>query len=106
MKKIKEINGVEFKIVCPKERISHLGIASHFKCYDLDDCYDRPSDLKKAIFKGWKMWSCDVEGLHYFGIQIYNCMMFTLSGLYYDMNEDKYYILTITKTRHELMELA
>ena len=103
--KTKEINGVEFKVVCPKTRTSHLGIARYFKCLDLDNCYTRPSVIKKSIFIGWKAWASDVEGLNYFGIQSYNCMIFTLSGLYYDIKEDKYYILTITKTRHELVEL-
>lgn len=104
MKKTKEINGEVFTVIVPKEKMNHESM--YFMSLSLDSCYERPSDIKRSIYESWLRWSYDVEGLTYFGIQSYNCMMFTLSGLYYDIKEDKYYHLYITKTRQELTELA
>ena len=104
MKKTKEINGEVFTVVVPREKMNHESM--YFNCLSLESCYGRPSDAKRSIYESWVRWTSDVEGLSRFGIQSYNCMMFTLSGLYYDIKEEKYYYLYITKTRQELTELA
>ena len=104
MKKTKEINGKVFTVITPRKKLDHNSMIFH--ALNLNSCYDRPSEAKRYIYDRWMRWCLDVEGLSWFGIQSYNCMMFTLSGLYYDIKEDKYYYLYITKTRQELTELA
>lgn len=103
-RRTKEINGEVFTVIVPKEKVTRERIL--FSAHSLDYCYERPSDAKRQIYTKWMKWFFDVEGLSQFGIESYNCMMFTLTGLYYDNKEDKYYRLYISKTRQELTELA
>lgn len=63
---------------------------------DLHDCYKTPSDIKDRIF--WEWWHyvlASFENFSNFGIESYNCMMFTLG---WTTLEGEYYV---TKTRQE-----
>ena len=94
MKKILTIDGRDFTIL----KAQHFN--PYFKRLTLDDCYERPSVYKFDIYNSWMNWGYK-NGVEYFGISSYNCMMFTLSGLYTDNNGQQYYMY-ITKTRQEL----
>lgn len=65
----------------------------------LDDCYQRPSTTKQAIFDSWFDWSCECDKVHGFGIRSYNTNIFTLQG-YVMFNDYSYGIIDITPTHN------
>lgn len=90
MKKFMEVNGRIFEVKKPIEKPS-------FRIRrDLHDCYKTPSDIKDRIFWEWKHYVlASFENVSNFGIESYNCMMFTLG---WTTPEGEYYV---TKTRQE-----
>lgn len=90
MKKYIEINSMIFEIMKPIEKPT-------FKFRkDLHDCYDRPSYIKDRIFWEWKHYvSASFKDFSGFGIESYNCFMFTLG---WNTPQGEYYV---TKTRQE-----
>lgn len=60
------------------------------------DCYERPSEVKKSIERDWRRWFADSPALRHMGVESYNCMMFTLTGVYRIEMMDEEYLLYIT----------
>ena len=58
------------------------------------DCYNRPSRTKEEIYEDWLKWAVDTD-VESFGVCSYNCNFFTLTGLFYN-NDDECYFLKIT----------
>lgn len=75
----------------------------------LDDCYVKPSSLKRDIYVDWDKWlvelaNCGQSGYGYglFTVLSYNVMMFTLGAEVYNKVGELIGYLYITKTRQEL----
>lgn len=99
MTKTMKINGENFKIMKPISSFSLY--TGQFK--DITECYNRPSQIKQAIFDDWVQWSCEAE-CEEFGIVGYNGFMFTLGGLI--VLSGKMYYIYITKTRQEIYPIV
>ena len=72
----------------------------------LDDCYAKPSAIKKAIRNDWFDWYLSVESPKYqlvnMSIQSYNINMFTIRIDVFDTKTYEFIgYIYITKTRHE-----
>lgn len=97
---IMKLGEEEFKIkgVINKEDLKNKTFKGIYQCYD------RPSKTKINIFLEWvsKIYDIDNNFLK-FGIDSYNCNMFTLHSIL-KIDNKKYYI-HITKTRQEIYEV-
>ena len=84
MTKYTEINGEYFEIIHSKKTIDFVKWhTTHERARTLEECYARPSDTKRAIFKKWNEWAADTWPVVYqFGITSYNSFLFTLGALY------------------------
>ena len=72
----------------------------------LDDCYAKPSAIKKAIWYKWFNWYISVEDSKYqivdISIHSYNVQIFTIRMDVYDTKTSEFIgYLYITKTRQE-----
>ena len=95
MKRIFNLNGVDFT-VC--KDIDHDIIIS---CKDLYSCYDRPSTRKQAIWTDWCNWFMSMNCWR-FGVRSYNTSIFTIEAIVYVEEFDSDCYLYITSTRREL----
>ena len=90
MKEFKTVNGVKFEI---KKAIENPRMSIRKR---LDTCYEKPSEAKKEIYEWWLRFAISsFDELDNFGIESYNCMMFTLG---WNTSKGQYYV---TKTRQE-----
>jgi len=69
----------------------------------LQDCYAKPSGIKKVIYEYWKNWSIENKA-EYFSVASYNGFMFTLNGVIKIGQKD--YVYMITKSYNKLYELV
>lgn len=99
-KQFKEINGIEFTV---KKPLHYIPLIKDFN-RDLMVCYERPSSVKKAIWKSWLKWAAELPGNCQLGVSSYNCNFFTIGGLWYT-EDGKEYVMYITKTRREIREV-
>lgn len=78
------INGKIFEVIHSKKTSDFVKWhTTHERAHTLEECYSRPSDAKRAIFKEWNEWAADTWPVVYqFGITSYNGFRFTLSALY------------------------
>lgn len=71
----------------------------------LEDCYAKPSAIKKAIWNEWFNWYLSVESPEYqivnMSIQSYNVNMFTIRMDVFDPKNRFIGYIYISKTRHE-----
>ena len=77
----------------------------HFKG-DIEYCYTRPSEIKKAIYRECITRTYEIEKhfgvmCHNYGVVSYNCMMFTYGAIFKKNGENVMYYHE-TKTRREL----
>ena len=101
MKQYIELNNVTFEVKKAKGELHPMK-----EVRTLEDCYARPSAIKKAIYSDWFNWYLTVESPKYqlvnMTIQSYNVNMFTIRM---DVFDTKTYgfigYLYITKTRQE-----
>lgn len=83
-KKYLTVNGVEFELKqrnltkCKEVEYYIDSIVSSSRM--LDDCYERPSQRKQAIFDSWWSWYKECDNVFGFGIRSYNTNIFTLQG--------------------------
>ena len=63
----------------------------------LEECYDKPSSTKIAIWNDWLKWFMQFDEWH-FGVSSYNGFMFTIEGVICD--NDNWYKIYITKTHN------
>ncbi len=100
MKKYVKLNNETFEV---KEAKGDLHPMKEVRT--LEDCYARPSAIKKAIWNEWFNWYLSVESTKYqivnMSIQSYNAHMFTLRCDVYNMNNEFIGCIYITKTRQE-----
>lgn len=95
------INDVEFEVM----KKGSISFCSDYMCRTLDDCYAKPSDIKKAIWKEW----CDFFRPFYLNfakgvfVNSYNRMIFTI-GAQILYNGVMYNIL-ITPTHNYISEI-
>lgn len=82
------INGVKFEIGTPVQE-------GHWSDRTVYDCYDRPSDAKRAIWEDWANYILDTFRTVRFGVESYNGFQFTISGVV--EWEGQQYQLYITK---------
>ena len=99
-KQYMEIGGVPFTV---KKPLDNIPLTCDFS-RDLMDCYDNPSIYKKMMWDGWLKWASMLPGSCQLGVSSYNCNFFTIGGLWCT-EEDKKYVLYITKTRQEIREV-
>ena len=66
-----------FKVVAHKDRMAFYHDVRQYRT--LDECYDRPSDAKRSIYRAWKDYFIDTFGAigTHSGVLGYNCMQFT-----------------------------
>ena len=90
MKEFKIVNGKKFEIMKPIEKSINVSRKGLF------DCYKKPSFAKKCIYREWERF-CFIhfDDITNFGIESYNCMIFTLG---WNTSDGQYYV---TKTRQE-----
>ena len=92
MKKFIEIDGIYFEV--QRQHIA-CGIGERMKQRTLEQCYNKPSMRKKAIYSDWWHWS-KRNDLQLFGVRSYNTNVFTLECLYITANDGNMYYLEIT----------
>jgi len=85
-----EINNVTFELTVPRKEVSAIEREKWDGMNAIFECYDRPSIYKQQIWNDWYLWSIKTIGVRSFYISGYNCMRFTISGLYEDENGNKY----------------
>lgn len=103
MKHYIELNNRFFEVKKLKGKVHPLEYRS------LDDCYNKPSALKRDIYNDWCKWlvefAFDESSDYEYGILTvlsYNCMIFTLGAEVYNKKGELIGYLYITKTRQEL----
>ena len=90
MAKTLKINGELFELTIPRKEVYAIECGKWGGYNAIFECYERPSTYKQEIWHDWYMWSKDTIGVRSFYISGYNCMQFTISGLYEDENGNKY----------------
>lgn len=71
--------------------------------WDIIDAYDKPSEIKKGIWKSWRSWfksNSEDDVYDYIGICSRNCFRFSINGRI-TINGERYSFY-ITQTRNEL----
>ena len=68
------------------------------------DCYSKPSRTKVEIYEDWLKWAVEAD-VESFGVCGYNCNIFTLTGLFYN-NDDECYFLKITPTHNYATKIS
>lgn len=106
LKKYIELNNKTFVVKKVKGELHSLEYKT------LTDCYKKPSDIKRSIWRQWGSWLLQVDKKvdrnvtnMWFGSLVvvsYNCMMFTLGCNVYNNDFKLIGYLYITKTRQEL----
>lgn len=101
MRKYIELNNETFEVKKAKCELQPLK-----EVRTLADCYARPSEAKKAIYKGWFNWYLSVDSSDYqidnMSIQSYNSNMFTIRMDVFDTKTHEFIgYIYITKTRQE-----
>lgn len=101
MKKYIELNNETFEIIKAKYELYPIK-----EVRTLTDCYARPSEAKKEIYKHWFNWYLSVESSKYqivkMTIQSYNVNMFTIRMDVFDAKTHEFIgWLYISKTRQE-----
>lgn len=103
MKRYIELNNKTFEVKKLKGEVHPLEYRT------LDDCYDKPSSLKRDIYGDWHNWLVELAncgqteyGYGLFTVSSFNCMFFTLSAEVYNKVGKLIGYLYITKTRQEL----
>ena len=102
MKRYIELNNRTFEVKKLKGEVHPLEYRT------LDDCYAKPSSLKREIYDDWGNWlvelaNCGHSGYGYglFTVLSYNAMFFTLGAEVYNKAGNLIGYLYITKTRQE-----
>ena len=101
MKRYIELNNETFEVKKVKGELHPLEYRT------LVDCYNKPSEIKRSIWKQWVDWILQLDRNStdmWFGsltVVSYNCMMFTLGCNVYNNDDELIGQLYITKTRHE-----
>ena len=96
------INGERFEVHKPRKNklaLDEIMERLHRTYSDTTvyDCYERPSEAKVNIYKEWKQWADNTPNVLYFEVSSYNCMQFTLSALYHDVENEAWFSLYITR---------
>ena len=98
-----EIGGVDFDIVKNKYYDYSEKAIYNNNGRGLSDCYIKCSIAKKKIFDEWKTWFIsNLNTCCCFGVQSYNCMIFTLGCKYADINKNISGIISITPCNNTL----
>lgn len=91
------LGGIAFQILKPSSYIP--------RCKGkLEDCYSKPSDIKKAIYDSWWEWAKSIPGTVEMWVSSYNVSFFTLGGEIWD-TDNNHYAFYITKTRNEVWRI-
>ena len=101
MTKFMEINGEQFEVI--RSAKTQQMIDYHFVNYkgrDLSNYYEKPSEIKKSIWREWSKWAGACDEIHYFEVTSGNWNRFTISGIYYGINETGF--IQITKEHNRL----
>ena len=101
MKEHKQINGVVFEVKHVGDELWKTASQVVKRVKTLDDCYNRPSQIKKDIYDMWMEWSQAVTDLYTFDVDTYNTNVFTLSGVL-EYSHGMVEVIHITPTRHIL----
>lgn len=101
MKHYIKLNNVTFEIKKVKGELHPMK-----EVRTLEDCYAKPSAIKKAIYNDWFNWYLTVDSPDYkignMSIHSYNVMMFTICMNVFDTKTHGFIgCLYITKTRQE-----
>lgn len=102
MKRYIELNNETFKVRHFKGKLHPIK-----EVRTLTDCYARPSETKKEIYRQWFNWYLTVDSLDYqivnMTIQSYNTCMFTIRMDVFDTKTYEFIgCLYISKTSQEL----
>ena len=97
MKKIIEINGVNFEY----EGTTSRNVVKQRSLYEV---YSSPSAIKRQIWYEWIRFFDELKCWEY-GISSYNCNFFTIEAIVYDV-DGKNYILNITKCHNRCYEIV
>lgn len=101
MKRYIELNNETFEVKKVKGELHPLEYRT------LVDCYNKPSEIKRSIWKQWVDWLLQFDKnatdmwLGSLTVVSYNCRFFTLGCNVYNNDDELIGQLYITKTRHE-----
>ena len=107
MTKYMTINGVKFELIkTPKTKdlIAHWRYAGR----TLNDCYEKPSQIKREIYDEWLEWYYGADYVQAFGVASYNGFNFTIGALLIGENMAGFPIgyIQITKTHNRIYMLG
>lgn len=102
MRKQIEINGEMFEII--KSKYTTKLIENHWKNYSgktLDYYYQKPSEIKKAIYSEWREWSSDLC-IWAFEVTSGNAFAFSLGAILKNEHGNDIGYIRITKAHNYL----
>lgn len=102
MKKQIEINGEMFEII--RSKYTQNMIENHWKNYSgrtLDNFYQKPSEIKKAIYADWREWSSDPQ-IWAFEVISGNWNNFSIGAIFRDEHGNEIGYIKITKSHNYL----
>lgn len=107
MKQYIELNNKTFEVKKLKHEVCPL------KYRTLNDCYVKPSSIKREIYDDWRKWFLELKdeansdyGYGIFTILSYNVRFFTIGIEVYNKVDELIGYLYITKTRQEFWKLV
>ena len=95
MTKFVEINGEQFEVI--RSAKTQQMIDAHFVNYrgqGLEHYYEKPSDIKREIWRDWCAWCGSCDEVHYFEITGANVFKFTIGAIYNGINENGFIHIT------------
>ncbi len=70
----------------------------------LEDCYTKPSKIKKSIMNDWWFWANSISGTVKIWVTSFNYRFFSLGGEMWD-ETNKHYAFYITYKRQQIWEV-
>lgn len=98
--KTMEINGNVFEVIKPRKHPVSL-TNSHFM-RSIYECYDNPSEKKKAIYNKWHRWYLGDWRLSEFGVISYNTFSFSIGCVFNDADTGVRGFIVITPCHNRL----
>ena len=93
MTKYMEINGEQFEVI--RSAKTESMIDAHFVNYrgrGLEHYYEKPSNIKREIWRDWCSWCSSCDEVHYFEITNANDFKFAIGAIYIDEYGEQGYI--------------
>lgn len=86
------LNNIDFELA------GQIARPRNISTLNIDDCYNRPSLTKEAIWSDWRHWFIQ-NGNYDFGVCSYNCNFFSIEGIVSTEDGDYYVYITYAHNR-------